>query len=61
MAKEKVILIHEAIVEGCMDLEDGKIWSLYEDTENMDLICWTRTKKEATQYAKENNLVITNK
>tara|TARA_R100000458_G_scaffold53490_1_gene55765 strand:+ start:110 stop:274 length:165 start_codon:yes stop_codon:yes gene_type:complete len=54
MAKEKVILMYET-------LDTGKQWSLYEDNENMNLICWTRTKKEAIQYAKENNLLITNK
>ena len=49
----KAILVKE-------NLEDGKIWSLYEDTEDMEYICWTKTKKEALQYAKENNIKITN-
>jgi len=40
------------------DLEDGKQWSLYEDTKNRNLICWTKTKKDAIQYAKDNNITI---
>ena len=50
---QKALLIKE-------NLETGKIWSLYEDTKEMNYIAWTRTKKEALEYAKENNIKITN-
>ena len=60
MAREKVILMHET-------LDTSKYWCLYKLTnakyseDLYDLVCWTRTKKELIQYAKENNLVITKK
>tara|TARA_R100001244_G_scaffold19724_3_gene20557 strand:+ start:4218 stop:4526 length:309 start_codon:yes stop_codon:yes gene_type:complete len=55
--KIKAILLMEFRVYGS-ERNIGRHYCLYEDTENKDLICWTKYKSEMLEYIKDNNISI---